>query len=300
MAREFTIRRVEQLRKRAEKTLAGLFDDLQAGPQPADLVSEIALRLPILVAGDLLGVSESDRKTYRDWVLPLLDLNSDNADQGLIAAVNLAAYVRELVEQRKRNPTDDLLGALVRANDDEDRLTDDELVAFGMILLLAGFETVADQMSIAVYLLLTKDGQYRRLCNHPELVSTAVEEIVRYAPVTAGILMPYVAKVDVEIGGVTIRADDTVVLSNISANRDSSVFVDPDEFDLARTPNPHFGFAHGTHHCLGAQLARMQLQVFLTMLPQRLPELSLAVPPDDVRWKRGMFSRGPEELPITW
>ncbi|MEU7219875.1 cytochrome P450 [Nocardia iowensis] len=300
VAREFTVRRVERLRDGAEKILAKLLDNLAAGPRPTDFVSEVARRLPALVAGDLLGVSESDRETFRDWVRTLLNINCVSPEEGVAAAVNLADYVRVLVERRHRHPSDDLIGALVRAHDDEDRLTDDELVSFGMVLLLAGFETVADQMAISVFLLLTTNGHYGQLRDNPELVPTAVEELVRFAPPTAGTLMPYVATADVEIGGVTIREGDTVVLSNISANRDPAAFAAADQLDLARTPNPHLGFGHGAHHCLGAQLARMQLRVLLTMLPQRFPELTLAVPTGAVPWKKGMFTRGPEELLITW
>ncbi|MEU7768843.1 cytochrome P450 [Nocardia sp. NPDC049190] len=300
VAREFTVRRVEQLRAGAEKILASLLDRLENGSRPADFVSEVAVRFPALVMGDLLGVSESDRDAFREWARDLLSVTSVHPAEGMAAMVQLAEYVRGMVEQRRRHPTDDLIGALVRAHDDQGTLSDDELVTFGITLLAAGFETNADQMANSLYVLLTDDRQYDRLRDNPELVPTAVEELVRYVPLGSGSGLPYVATTDVELGGVIVREGDSVVLSVISANRDPEAFADADRLDLARNPNPHIGFAHGVHHCLGAQLARMQLQVLLTMVPQRFPDLALAVPVGDVTWKHGMLTRGPEQLPVTW
>ncbi|WP_040792448.1 cytochrome P450 [Nocardia paucivorans] len=300
VAREFTVRRVERLREGAEKILAGLLDGVESRGAPADFVSEVAIRFPALVVGDLLGVSESDRDAFREWARDLLSVTSVKPEEGMAALAQLSDYVRGMVEERRRYPTDDLIGALVRAHDDQGKLTDDELVVFGITLLAAGFETTADQMVNSLYVLLTGDRQYDRIRDNPELVPTAVEELVRYIPLGSGSGLPYVATTDVEVGGVTIREGDSVVLSVISANRDPEAFDDADRLDLARNPNPHLGFAHGVHHCLGAQLARMQLQVLFTMLPQRFPNLDLAVAADDVPWKQGMLTRGAERLPITW
>ncbi|MEU7633968.1 cytochrome P450 [Nocardia sp. NPDC049220] len=300
VAREFTVRRAEQLRRGTEKILAQLLDRMESCGTPADFISEVAERFPALVVGDLLGVSESDRDVFREWARDLLSITSVQPEQGMAALMQLADYVRGIVEQRRAHPTDDLIGALVRAHDDQGRLTDDELVTFGITLLAADFDTTSDQMANSLYVLLTEEDQYGRLRDHPELVPTAVEELVRYVPLGSGSGLPYVATTDVEFGEVTVRKDDTVVLSIISANRDPEAFPDADRLDLERNPNPHIGFGHGVHHCLGAQLARMQLRVLFTMLPQRFPNLALATSVDEIPWKQGKLTRGPERLPVTW
>jgi len=300
VAKEFTVRRVGQLRANAERMLNGLLDNLEQGPRPADFVAEVAQQFPVLVVGELLGVSASERTAFGGWAQTLLGASSADQDRAMAALGKLAGYVCDMVAARRTHPTQDLIGSLVRAHDEHDRLTDDELVTFGITLLAAGFDTTADQIANAVYVLLTHPDQYRLLRGNPRLVTTAVEELMRYIPLATTTALPYVATVDVEFESVTISKGDTVLLSIISANKDSDVFVNADQLDLARDPNPHIGFGHGIHHCLGAQLARMQLQVLLTLLPQRFPDLALATPSDDVTWKHAMLTRGPAQLPVTW
>jgi cytochrome P450 len=167
-------------------------------------------------------------------------------------------------------------------------------------ILVAGHETTATQIPNFVYLLLTNPDQLAALRADLDLVPRAVEELLRYIPAGAGSSQPRYALEDVELGGVTVRAGEPVVVDRSSANRDETVYTDPEELDLTRKEAPHIGFGHGAHHCLGAPLARMELQVTLHTLLTRLPGLRFADSADDVVWKSGVSTRGPERMPVTW
>ncbi|MFE3260998.1 hypothetical protein ACFXPS_38540 [Nocardia sp. NPDC059091] len=179
VTREFTVRRIERLRAGAREALADLLDHLESGDRSADLVAELTSRFPAAVVGELLGVSESDRMEFQGWASQLLGITSVTPEEGLAAMANLAEYVRGLIAERRRRPVDDLFGVLVQAHDEHGRLTDDELVTFGITLLAAGFETTADQMANSLFVLLAYDA-YRELVENPEVVPAAVEELVRY------------------------------------------------------------------------------------------------------------------------
>jgi cytochrome P450 len=299
LAGHFTARRVAKLRTFTEHIVTRLLDEMVDGARPADFVTSVALPLPALVVGELFGISESERDKFKDWAKALLGISAATTDDAMSALAALADLFRSMIAARRENPTDDVIGALVAAHDDQGRLTDDEMVMTGVTLLVAGFESTADQIANSVYLLLAT-GQYGRLRDDPGLVPSAVEELVRYIPLGTASGLPYAATADVELGGVHIRAGDTVVVSFVSANRDMDAFAEADRLDLGRSPNPHVGFGHGVHHCLGAQLARMELGVLLSELPRRLPTLSLAVPANQMHWKEGMLTRGLVSLPVVW
>jgi cytochrome P450 len=215
---------------------------------------------------------------------------------------NLHEYIAGLVAQRRQDTTDDLLGAMVRARDENsDRLTEDELVSLAAGLLAAGHETTVTQIPNFVYVLLTNPESLAQLRDHPELVPAAVEELLRFVPLGAGAGFPRYALEDIEVGGVLVRAGEPVLAALGSANRDGEVFDEPDRLDFTRAPAAsHIGFGHGIHHCLGAQLARMELQVALGSLVARLPELRLAVPEPELVWKSGMLVRGLKKMPLAW
>jgi len=212
----------------------------------------------------------------------------------------LVTYMAGLVGQRRREPTDDLLGALVLARDEGDRLTEQELISLAMTLLAGGHETTANQIANSVYLLLTHPDQLALLRSRPEPIPGAVEEMMRFVPLAATAGTPRYATADVELTGGTVPAGDAVLVFVPAANRDPRVFPDPDRLDVTRGPAAQLALGHGAHHCLGAGLARMELQVALGSLLERFPGLRLAVDKDELRWKAGTLVRGPLALPVAW
>ncbi len=196
-------------------------------------------------------------------------------------------------------PTDDILGALVAARADDDAvITEPELVSLSMAILVAGYETTANQLGKFVLCLLDHPEQLHILRARPELVPNAVEELMRLIPLSAGAQIAYLATEDVELGGVVIRAGDGVMASTASANRDESVFEHADRLDVERADIFQLGFGHGAHFCLGAHLARVEMQVALESLLARFPDLRLAVPASEVPWKDGSSVWGLEALPL--
>ena len=301
IAKAFTARRVERLRPRTREIADGLVDRMvEAGP-PADLVEHFATPLPITVICELLGVPVDDQEHFHIWSEAIVSTTSLSPEQIRSYMDSLFGYMAGLIAQRRVRPTDDLIGALVRARDeDNDRLTEDEMVRMAAGLLAAGHETTVTQIPNFVYVLLTHPEQLAQLRADPALVPAAVEELMRYVPLGVASSFARYAVEDVELGGVLIRAGDPVIGSLGSANRDGEVFAEPETLDLHRSSNPHIGFGHGAHHCVGAQLARMELQVAVATLLARLPELRFAGPEEEVEWKSGLLVRGPKRMPVAW
>jgi cytochrome P450 len=216
------------------------------------------------------------------------------------AGLKLYTYLLDLVNQRRETPTDDLLGALVAARDGDERLTEHELVMLGVTMLIAGYETTGGQLANFLYLLLGTDDVAQRLRARPELLPSAIEEMLRTVPVLAGVGFARIATEDVELSGTLIRAGEAVLTSEPAANRDSEIFGEHVEFDIERQPNPHLTFGHGVHYCLGAQLAKMELQVGLGAVLRRFPNLRFAADPQRLRWKEGTLAHGVAELPVAW
>ncbi len=301
VAKAFTAARVEQLRARTQSVADELVDAMvRAGP-PADLVSDFAVPLPATVMCELLGVPVADRQRFHRWVEVVVSATS--LSEGKIREYNarLGRYIAALIRQRRAEPSDtDLLGALVQARDSDDRLSEQELVNLVVLLLGVGFETTSTEIPNFVYVLLTEVGGWNQLRAQPELSPVAVEELTRYVPIISYATFPRYAVEDVSLDGGVIRAGEAVLVHQAAANRDERVFADPDRLDFTRSPNPHLSFGHGPHHCLGAPLARMELQVGLATLLRRLPELRLATVEEEIPWKRGLSVRGPSALPVTW
>ncbi|MFI5778365.1 cytochrome P450 [Nocardia sp. NPDC051570] len=300
VAKAFTGRRVEQLRPHVREIVDGLLDELEGSGRPADLVQRFALPLPVTVICEMLGVPTKDQHRFRDFSDTVLSTTAYTREEIDAARVELERYLAELVAERRERPTDDLLGALVAARDEKERLTEDELVQMGIGILVAGHETTANQIANFTYLLLTMPEQWKFLCDNPESVPSAVEELLRYVQLGSGGGSARVATEDLELAGVTVRAGEAVFVNTQAANRDESVFTDPEILNLIREHNPHMAFGHGVHHCLGAQLARVELQVALGSLLRRFPALRLAVPADEVPWKVGLLVRGPRQLSVSW
>jgi cytochrome P450 len=300
VAQAFTARRVAGLRPRVEALTAALLDDLVAAGPPADLVAGFALPLPITVICELLGVPVADRDRFGDRAARLLSSTAYTREEVSAAVDELSDYLCDLIGERRARPADDLVSALVRARDDEDRLSELELVTLCGTLLGAGYENTANTIAGFTFRLLTEPALRHRLRAEPALVPAAVEELLRHSMAGLGVSHPRVATEDLDLGGARIAAGDAVFVSLPAANHDPAAFADPDRLDPDREPAPHLAFGHGIHHCLGAPLARLELTAALTALLARLPGLRLDCAPEEVPWKLGLTVRGPRSLPIAW
>jgi cytochrome P450 len=297
----FTARRMQALRGRAQEIVDGLLDDMEKMPQPVDFVQAVALPLPITMICELLGVPFDDRDRFHGWANIFMTSSGFGVDELLEAHGQLSGYLADLIASRKVQPTDDILGALVALREEDDaRITEGELVSLAMAILVAGYETTANQLGKFVLCLLDNPEQLHTLRAHPELIPNAVEELMRLIPLSAGAQIAYLATEDVELGGVLIRAGEGVIASTASANRDEAVFPHADRLDIERPDIFQLGFGHGAHFCLGAHLARVELQVALESLLARFPDLRLAVPATDVPWKDGSAVWGLEALPLSF
>jgi cytochrome P450 len=301
VGKAFTARRIEQMRSDVRARAARLIDAMvEKGPE-ADLVEDFARPLPVSVICDLLGVPFADHHIFREWTEGLT--NDATAKGDVLNALGdaLGDYMADLIAQRRREPTSDLLGALVYARDDGDKLTEDELIALaGPGLLTGGVETVSSGLPSFAFTLLTHADQLALLRARPELMPSAVEELLRFVPINTAAMFARYALEDVAFGDVIVRVGDPVLPALAAANRDPEVFEDPERLDITRKNNPHMAFGHGPHHCVGAQLARLELQQALAELLSRFPGLRLAGGREGVRWEYGVIVRGPSLLPITW
>ncbi|WP_413753031.1 cytochrome P450 [Streptomyces sp. R-74717] len=297
VAKAFTVRQVEKLRPRVRELTASLLDELEAAGPPADLVDLYALPLPVAVICRILGVPAEDRPRFRVWSDAALSTSSLTAEEFEANREELRAYMAELIDRHRKEPQDDLMTALIEARDGGDRLSELELVDLCVGILVAGHETTASQIPNFVLTLLDHPDQLTRLRADPGLVSGAVEELLRFVPLGSGAGQPRYATEDIEVGGTLVRAGSPVLVAMGAANRDALRFTAPGVLDIAREGNQHLGFGHGVHHCLGAPLARLELQEALIALITRFPGLRLT---GDVTWKSEMLVRGPLVMPVGW
>jgi cytochrome P450 len=294
---------VAQLEPRVRQITDDLLSRMAAGAR-ADLVADFALPLPLTVIGEILGVPVGDRLRFRGWVNSLLGVSAASRPtlRMLLKLPNILAmirYLRRLVADHRAHPRDDLVSRLVAMQDNGDRLSDDELLAMVLVLLIAGYETTVNLIATGTLLLLRHPDQLARLRDDPSLISPAVEELLRLAT-PVDVATERYAREDVQIAGVTIPRGALVLVNLHSANSDERRFPQaPEALDLARSDNHHLSFGQGVHYCLGAPLARMEGRVALAALIQRFPNLTLAAPVETLRWRPGMSLRGLEKLPVS-
>lgn len=300
VSKAFTARRVEAMRSRIQKAVDELLDDMVAHGTPADLVRQLAVPLPVRVICEVMGVPVEDEKHFRAFTEGIMGTTAFDSDEVKAAMGNFFGYFAQLVAQRRADPTDDLLGALVTARDDDDKLSEQELVWLGVALLIGGHETTLNQITNFTYVLLGNPARAQELREHPELWPRAVEELLRYVPTGAGSAFASLVTEDTVLHGVPVAAGEAVIVDLGAANRDPAAFDHPDELDFHREPNHHLAMGHGAHFCLGAQLARMELHIALGTLLDRFPGLRLAVPEEDLTWRTGSLIRGLDELPVAW
>lgn len=308
VAKGFTNQHVERMRPKTQQIVDTMLDTMTEHGCPADLVEHLSSQLPLTTISELLDIPAADRLRLRRDAVALMStvvsgdgVSGDGVPDGQRAAkAELRAYFADLTARRRRAPGDDLLSALATAQDGGEFLEERELAVLGMLLLVSGHDTTTYQISNITYTLLTHPQQLAWLRRHPEQLPQAIEELLRFIPFRHGVGIPRVATEDVTLSGVTIRTGELVHVSYLAANRDPLVFDRPDELDLDRPSGPHMTFGWGTHHCIGAQLARMELQVAIGTLLHRFPHLHLAVAADQVRWQAGSIWRSPQALPVAW
>ncbi len=303
VSKAFTPRLIERLRGRIEALCEELLDAMEREGNrrgEAELVTDYALPLPAIVIAELLGVPAKDHAKFHRWSNRLVSVSSGrDMLRALPAALSFVRYLRKLIDRRRAGPQDDLVTALVQAEEAGDRLTEDELLAMAFLLLVAGHETTVNLIASGTFALLEFPEQMEELRRDPLLVKPAIEELLRYTSPVEMATERY-AREDVEIEGTTIPRGELVLAVLGSANRDERQFKDPDVLDLARVPNRHLAFGRGgVHHCLGAPLARMEGQIAVNALLRRFPQASLAVASESLRWRRGLFLRGVERLPLV-
>jgi cytochrome P450 len=299
VASAFTARRAEALRPRVASIVNGLIDAVLDRPQPVDLVAGFSLPLPAQVICEMLGVPAADTGQFHAWSDIVIGDWQRDSDEIMTALAELYGYFGRLIEVKRAQPADDLISALIAARDDTDRLSEQELTVMSCTLLIGGHETTANQINLSLLLLFDHPGQVAKLRTDPGLIPGAVEEMLRYGRL-GGLAPARVATEDVALGGVTIPAGEQVIPLFATANRDPSVFADPDRFDVTRAAASHLSFGAGVHHCLGAQLARVELQEAFRGLIGRLPGLRLAVPASELEFKPGMAIHSLRELPVLW
>ena len=296
----FTQRRAA-LRPRTEEIAAGLLDEMAADRADiTDLLSRYARPLPIAVICELLGIPAADRP----WIAVTVAAYDDRSQHQRVEW-ELAAYFAELIAARRAAPGDDLVSALVLARDPAggaeggtaDGLTGEELRSTVFLLVMAGFDTTANLIAAGTLALLTHPEQTARLRDDPSLLPAAVEELLRFTSPVNHVNDRFTTE-DVTIGGAPIPAGEWVFPMISSADRDPARFPSPDRLDVGRDASGHVAFGHGIHHCLGAPLARMEAEVALGALIARFPGLTLAVPPDELRWRPVTLMNGLVSLPV--
>ena len=300
VAAAFGPRRIRDLRDRVRALVEGLLDE-RMEQRRMDFVADLAAPLPVQVIAELLGWPDQERHRLRPWSARIVrlyekDHTTQDEERAESATTEFAAMLTELAAERRAAPRDDLISALAAVCDEGDRLTADELISTCMLLLNAGHEATANAAGNGLWALLRHPEQMHRMRAEASMLPAAVDEMLRYdAPLQ--LFHRYVLE-DLEFGGFELRRGEMIGLLYGSANRDSQAFDRADEFDVGRAPNRHLAFGAGVHFCLGAQLARLELEVLFETLLRRLPMLRLDG--EQPRYRPGLVFRGLESLNIRW
>jgi cytochrome P450 len=303
VASAFSVRRVEGMHDRVQHIVDERLDAIAAAGSDAvvDLIAAFAFPLPFTVICELLGIPEASRATFGHSLVEML-VPTDTPEAfaaAKVASDEVIAFLESLVEDKRHNPDDALVSALIAARDGAEQLSEQELRSTIFQLIIAGHDTTSSLIGNGVVALLTHPEQLERFRRDPEVRANAVEELIRFdAPVPHSTFRYAVAPID--IGGVTIPEGAQVIVNLASANRDAGHFDRPDALDVGRSDARHLGFGHGIHFCLGAPLARMEGRLALGSLVTRFPDLRLAVPLDELHWGHGdgLVLRGLTMLPV--
>ncbi len=296
----FTHRVAERLRPKIQEVADDLLDRVQAARR-MDVIADYAFPLPVIVIAELLGVPVEDRHQLRQWANDLVGaIDITETPEVIERAGNVTLqfydYLRDLLHQRRSNPKDDLMSALIIAEEQGESLSEDELLGMCVFLLLAGHDTTLSLVGNGMLSLLRHPDQLEKLRRDPTLITTAVEEFLRYeSPVQ---LTFRLALVDIEIGGKPIQKGQYVCIGFGAANRDPDQFPEPDRLNVARHPNRHLAFGGGIHFCPGAPLGQMEGQIAISTLLRRMPNLQLES--NQAAWRRMVVFRGLKTLPVSF
>jgi len=303
VSKAFTPRALEALRPGIQQIVNGLLDAVERRGS-MDLIEEFAYPLPVRVICEMLGVPVRDHERFKQWGLDIargldaimLPPDSEVGKRSITGRRALADYFRELIAERRAAPREDMLSALIAAEEAGDKLNEEELLATSILLLVAGHETTVNLIGNGTLALLRHPAELRKLRERPALIATAVEELLRFdGPVQRTARIP---SEDITLGGQTIGKGEMVMPFLGAANRDPVQFPDPDRLDITRADNRHIAFGMGIHFCLGAPLARMEGQIAINTLLARLPRLALAT--DRPRFRQSLTLRGLETLPVSF
>ena len=296
VTKEFNPRRMEGYRPRLEQVADKLLDAMDAGPEKVELVGAYTLPLPIITICDLLGVSAEEEATFRRWAVELVGAGHP-PEVVEKASQDVMAYARSSINAKEVEPGDDMISALLKGKDDGDRLTFDEMVGMFFLFMIAGHVTSMHTLTNSIFHLLTHPDQLAKLQADPSLMPGAVDELMRFDG-GVGVATFRFTKEPVTVGDVTIPAEEILALSVNSAHRDATRYPDPNRLDVTRHPTGVLGFGFGPHYCVGAPLAKTQLEVSLTKLLTRFPDMELAADPDSLPWEQSTLLRGLIELPV--
>lgn len=300
VSKAFTPRAIENLRPRIQVLVDELLDMVQAAGQ-MDIMDAVAYPLPVLVICEMLGVPAQDRDIFQAWsgdVARTLDpiQTPETVERGHAVVARMCDYFRELISQMRKEPKDNLLSAMIIAEEQGDRLTEEELLANCILLFSAGHETTVNLIGNGMLALLRYPDERKKLEEHPDLIESAVEEFLRYeGPVQ---ITGRGVQQDVEIGGKIIRNGERIFTIVAAANRDPAQFPHPDRLDITRRENRHLAFGYGIHFCLGAALARLEAQSAISTMLRCMPHLALQT--DTPQWRPAFTLRGLQTLPVTF
>lgn len=303
VSKAFTPRRIAEFAPRVQQLTDDLIDGF-ASRGEADLIHDFAFPLPIYAICDLLGVPREDQDDLRDWAGMMIRHGGGQRGGVARSVKRIRAYLAELIHRKRDGLGEDLISGLIRASDHGEHLTENEAAAMCFVLLFAGFETTINLIGNGVHTLIRHPQERARLQESIQrgeraLLDSGVEELLRYdGPVELATWR--FATEPLVIGQQRIAPGDPVLVVLAAANRDPARFAGPDTVDLNRRDNQHLGYGHGIHYCLGAPLARLEGRMALETLLRRLPDLQLAVDPDDLRWRGGLIMRGLRDLPVRF
>ncbi|MET8950057.1 cytochrome P450 family protein [Streptomyces sp. NPDC004393] len=299
----FTPRRIESLRPRIQEITDELLDRCSTDA-PVDLLTTFAFPLPLIVICELIGIPEEERSDVQKWcaVVARTGFSKEDKERLAVAEGALRDYFVDLIARKRREATDDLLGALIRTQDEQGAMNDGELLSTLWVLLFAGHKTTAYLIGNAVFNLLTHRDQLREVLADPELLPNAIEEVIRYEGSVENATFRHALE-DITIRDTVIPKGALVQIAVASANRDPERFEAPDTFDVKRQglQSAHLGFGSGSHYCLGAPLARMEMRIALTTLFEKFPDVDLVAPAHEAEWLKVPFPafRGLEKLPVV-
>jgi cytochrome P450 len=296
----FTPKMIREFEVRIQEISSGLIDRMLTKADQVDFIADFAVPLPVVVIAEMLGIPKEDQPKFRRWSQTIIMGGSSGGDMENVgaAAIEFIMYFVEKFEERRADPKEDLITALVQAEEAGDKLDQQELISMVFLLLVAGHETTVNLLGNGTLALLQNPDQKRQLMERPELARTGVDELLRYdGPI--GVSTMRWALEDVEIHGVPIPAGSMVVGSLLGANRDPAMFANANSLDLARNPNKHLAFGNGIHYCVGAPLARLEGAIAFPTLLKRLPNLALAVDVDQLEWGQTILLHGMKSMPVT-